>query len=187
VGRLPIYAGIFLATLSTIVLPVPEEATLLGAGYWARLGRGSLGGCAAAAWLAVMLGDAFSYFVGRELLGGALRSRWGVRLFPEARRAWTEQLVTEHGVRAILVARFLVRLRGFVYFAVGSSRYPFGRFLSVNAAAGVVEVGGLLALGFAFGALHTRVGTWVDLIAAAVLLVALFGPLLARHVAKPRS
>jgi membrane protein DedA with SNARE-associated domain len=181
---LRIYAGIFLATLSTVFLPVPEEATLLAAGYWARLGRGSLAGCAAAAWLAVMAGDAFAYFVGRELLGRALRTRWGVRVFPEARRVWAERLVAEHGVRAVLVARFLVGLRGFVYFAIGSSRFPFARFLVVDAAAGVVEVGGLVAVGFGFGVLHARTGAWVDLAAAAVLLLALFGPLIAGRLAR---
>ena len=181
-----IYVGIFLATLSTVVLPVPEEATLLAAGYAVRVGRASLAGCVGATWLAVMVGDIFSYFVGRELLGRALRTRWGARVFPEERRVWAERLVTEHGVRAIIAARFLVGLRGFVYFAVGSSRFPFTRFLAVDAAAGVVEVGGLVAIGFGFGALRARAGTWVDLVAAAVLLLALFGPLLMRRSTNAR-
>jgi membrane protein DedA with SNARE-associated domain len=181
---LRIYVRIFLATLSTVFLPVPEEATLLGAGYYVRLGRASLFGAVGATWLAVMVGDAFSYFVGRELLGRALRTRWGARVFPEARRIWGERFVAEHGVRAIVIARFLVGLRGFVYFAVGSSRYPFGTFLLANGAAALVEVGALVAVGFGFGALHGRVGTWIDLIAAVVLLGALVGPLIARRISQ---
>jgi len=42
---------------------------------------------------------------------------------------------------------------------VGSSRHPFGRFLTVNGAAAVVEAGGLVAIGFVFGALRGRAGT----------------------------
>jgi undecaprenyl-diphosphatase len=179
--------GVFLATLSTGFLPVPEEATLLGGGFAVRLGRASLAEGIGAAWLAVMLGDALAYFIGRELLGRALRTRWGARVFPEARRAWAERLVAEHGVRAIVVARFLVGLRGFVYFAVGSSRYPVGRFLLANGAAAAVEVSALVSLGFAFGAMHARVGVWLDLVAAAVLLIALFGPLFARRFEKSPS
>jgi undecaprenyl-diphosphatase len=153
------------------------------------LGQAPLAGAVAAAWLAVMIGDAFSYLVGRELLGRALRTQWGERVFPAARREWGERLVAAHGVRAIFIARFLVGLRGFIYFAVGSSRYPFGRFLTVNGAAAVVEVGGLVAIGFAFGALRGRAGTWIDLVAGAVLLIALFGPLAARRLLarSPRS
>jgi membrane protein DedA with SNARE-associated domain len=179
-----LYVAIFLATLSTVVVPVPEEATLLAAGYAARLGRVSLPGAVAAGWLAVMIGDSLGYVVGRALLARVLRTGLGRRLLPEPRRAWAESLVARHGGRAILVARFLVGLRGFVYFAVGASRYPFGRFVAVNGAAGAVEVAGLVAIGFAFGALHERAGVAVDLVAAALLLVALFGPLLLRGLWK---
>jgi membrane protein DedA with SNARE-associated domain len=116
---LRIYAAIFFATLSTVFVPLPEEATLLGAGYAARAGRVSLAGAIAAGWAAVLIGDVFSYVVGRVFLARLLRTRIGGSILPERRRAWAEQLVTQHGARAIVVARFLVGLRGFVYFAVG--------------------------------------------------------------------
>jgi membrane protein DedA with SNARE-associated domain len=161
-------------------VPVPEEATLLAAGYAARLGRVTLPGAVAAGWLAVMIGDTLGYVIGRALLVRLLRTRLGRRLLPETRRTWAERLVARHGVRAIVVARFLVGLRGFVYFAVGASRYPFGRFVAVNGGAGALEVGALVAIGFAFGALHERSGAAIDLVAAALLAVALFGPLLVR-------
>jgi membrane protein DedA with SNARE-associated domain len=175
-----LYAVIFFATLSTVLVPVPEEATLLGAGYAARLGSVALGGAMAAAWLAVMIGDASGYCVGRFLLAPLLRTRLGRKLLPDGRRVWAERLVAKSGDRAIVVARFLVGLRGFVYFAVGASRYSFGRFVAVNAAAGLLEVGGLVAIGFALGELHARVGLAVDLVAAALLAAALFGPWLVR-------
>jgi membrane protein DedA with SNARE-associated domain len=171
---------IFLATLSTVVLPVPEEATLLAAGYAVRLGRTSFAGGLAAGWLAVMIGDATAYFVGRELLSRALRTRVGRSLLPEARRVWAEELVAGHGARAIVLGRFFVGLRGFIYFAVGASRLPFARFVAVDAAAALVEVGALIAVGFGLGELRARVGTWIDLAAAAVLVLALFGPLVVR-------
>jgi membrane protein DedA with SNARE-associated domain len=171
---------IFIATLSTLVLPVPEEATLLAAGYAVRLGRASFAGGLSAAWLAVMIGDASAYFVGRELLGRALRTRWGRALLPDARRAWAERLVAEHGFRAIVLGRFFVGLRGFIYFAVGASRLPLGRFLAVDAAAALVEVGGLLAVGFGLGDLRARVGSGIDLAVAGVLLLALLGPVIVR-------
>jgi membrane protein DedA with SNARE-associated domain len=172
---------LFLATLSTVVLPVPEEATLLGAGYAARLGQAPLAGCIAATWLAVMIGDTSAYCVGRFLLARLLRTRFGRRMVPEARRAWAEGLVARHGARAVVIARFLVGLRGVVYFAVGAARYPFARFLGVNAAAAVVEVGALVSVGFGLGELRARVGAGVDVAAAVVLVAALFGPLVVRR------
>jgi membrane-associated protein len=179
-SRVRIELTIFLATLSTVILPVPEEAALLAAGYAVRLGQASLAGGWAAAWLAEMIGDTSAYFFGREVLWRVLRTRWASALFPEARRVWAEKLVAGHGARAIVIGRFLVGVRGFVYFAVGASRFPFGRFLAVDAAVGAVEVGVLMAAGFGLGELRARVGTQIDLAVAAVLLVALFGPLLLR-------
>ena len=182
-----LYAAIFLGTLSTIFLPIPEEAALLSAGYAARVGRVTLAGSAVAGWVAVILGDTLSYFVGRLLLSRILRTRVGRRVLPEERRAWAEGLVVGHGARAVIVARFLVGLRGFVYFAVGASRYPFGRFFAVDALAGLVEVGGLVAIGFAFGEMHARVGLAVDLVAAVVLAATLFGPVLVRKRCAPKA
>jgi membrane protein DedA with SNARE-associated domain len=175
-----LYLSIFLATLSTVALPIPEEAALVAAGYAARLGRVTLAGGIGAGWLAVVLGDTLGYFAGRVLLAPLLKTRIGKRMLPDARRAWAERLVAAHGARAVVVARFLVGLRGFVYFAVGASRYPLPYFLAVDAAAAVVEVGALVAMGFAFGELHARVGGSVDLALAAVLALALFAPVLVR-------
>jgi membrane-associated protein len=186
---LRLYAAIFLGTLSTVFIPLPEEATLLAAGFAARLGQVTLWGAVLAAWLACLMGDAFSYFVGRVLLARLLRTRLGRKLLPEKWRAWGERLVATNGDRAVVIARFLVGLRGFVYFAVGASRYPFGRFLVVDGLAGIAEVGGLVAAGFAFGELHARahVARAVDLVVAAVLILALFGPALVRAALRRRQ
>jgi membrane protein DedA with SNARE-associated domain len=183
-----VYVAIFLATLSTVVVPLPEEATLLAAGYAARLGSVTLAGAAAAGLLAVLLGDALSYVVGRTLLARLLRTRLGQRLLPQRWRAWGEEFVAGHAARAVVVARFLVGLRGFVYFAVGASRYPFARFLFVDALAGVVEVGALVGVGYAFGELRGRAGaaSAADLAVAGLLVLALFGPLLVRHLVGKR-
>lgn len=187
-GTVNLYLAIFLATLSTVFVPLPEEATLLGAGYAARVGDVTLPGAVAAGLLAVVLGDSLSYVVGRLLLVRVLTTRVGQRLVPEHWRAWGERFVAGHGARAVVVARFLVGLRGFVYFAVGASRYPFGRFLLVDALAGVAEVGGLVGLGFGFGEIREHAGTAraVDLAVAAVLALTLFGPLVVRHFVRKR-
>ncbi len=173
---------VLLGTLSTIALPVPEEVVLLGAGYAASLGRAPLAACIAAAWLGIMIGDSLGYTAGRTLLAPVLRTRLGRWILPEPRRAWAEQAVRGRGARAIVLARFFVGLRGFLYFAVGASKYPFGRFLVVNAAAAMAEVGGLVTMGFAFGDLHSRADSGAhlargaDLAAAAIVGLALLAP-----------
>ncbi len=181
-----LYAAIFLATLSTAVLPIPEEATLLGAGYAARLGSVTLVGAAAAGLLACVIGDVASYWTGRLFLARILRTRLGTRMLPEHWRTWGEALVHGSSGRAIVLARFLVGLRGFVYFAVGASRVPFARFLAIDALAGVVEVGALVGVGFAFGVLRDQVavGRAIDLAVAGVLLLTFAAPVVVRRFAE---
>jgi membrane protein DedA with SNARE-associated domain len=183
---LRLYAAIFLATLSTAVLPIPEEATLLGAGYAARLGSVTLVGAAAAGLLACVIGDVASYWTGRLFLARILRTRIGTRMLPEHWRVWGENLVHRSSGRAIVLARFLVGLRGFVYFAVGASQVPFARFLAIDALAGVVEVGALVGVGFAFGVLRDQVavGRTIDLAVAGVLLLTFIAPVVVRHLAQ---
>jgi membrane protein DedA with SNARE-associated domain len=178
-----LYEGIFLGTLSTCVVPLPEESTLLAAGYAARLGQVSFAGAVAAAWAAVMVGDALGYAIGRFFIGALVRTRVGARIFPERWRRWGEEFVTRHGERAVFFARFLVGLRGFVYFAVGAARLSFVRFLGVNAAAALLDVGVLVTVGFACGELrerHAGLGPTIDVGVAALLALTLLGPALTK-------
>jgi membrane-associated protein len=173
---------VFLGTVGTLVVPVPEEVVLLGAGYAASVGRAPVLACIAAGWLAVMIGDSVGYTLGRNLLAPMLRTRLGRWILPEPRRMWAERAVHGRGARAIVLGRFLVGARGFLYLAVGASRYPFGRFLLVDAVAAAAQVTGLVGMGFAFANLQSRadggaqLAMAADLVAVLVLAVALFAP-----------
>jgi membrane protein DedA with SNARE-associated domain len=143
--------AIFGAVLSTLVLPLPEELALLGAGWWAQAGALPLWAAWLSAWLAIVAGDTASYLIGRGFLPRLLRTRLGKRIVSPDLRRWGEDLVCRHGAGAILVGRFLVGLRGPVYLAIGASKYPFLRFEVINGAVGLVEVAALVALGYQFG------------------------------------
>jgi membrane protein DedA with SNARE-associated domain len=148
-----VYAAlaIFGAVLSTLVLPLPEELALLGAGWWAHAGALPLWAAWMAAWLAIVAGDTASYLIGRSFLPGLLRTRLGKRVVSPDLRRWGERLVQRHGFRAILLGRFLVALRGPVYLAIGGSKYPLLRFELINGAVGLLEVALLVGLGYEFG------------------------------------
>jgi len=148
-----VYAAlaIFGAVLSTLVVPLPEELALLGAGWWAHSGALPLWGAWLAAWLAIVAGDTASYLIGRSFLPRLLRTRFGKRIVSPDLRKWGEQLVQKHGFRAILLGRFLVALRGPVYLAIGGSKYPMLRFELINSTVGLLEVVLLVGRGYEFG------------------------------------
>jgi membrane protein DedA with SNARE-associated domain len=178
-----VYAAlaIFGAVVSTLVLPLPEELALLGAGWWAHTGALPLWAAWLAAWLAIVAGDTASYVIGRSFLPGLLRTRLGKRIVSPDLRRWGERLVQRHGFRAILLGRFLVALRGPVYLAIGGSKYPMLRFELINGAVGLVEVAVLVGLGYQFGqstALAHEV-RWIEVaigasIAAVLVIPAIF-------------
>jgi len=148
-----VYAAlaIFGAVVSTLVVPLPEELALLGAGWWAHTGALPLSAAWLSAWLAIAVGDTASYVIGRSFLPKLLRTRLGKRVVSPDLRRWGEELVQRHGFRAILLARFLVALRGPVYLAIGGSKYPLLRFELINGTIGLVEVALLVWLGYRFG------------------------------------
>ena len=181
--------AIFGAVLSTLVLPLPEELTLLGAGYLAHQGALPLWAAWAASWLGVFAGDTASYLIGRSFLEPLLKTRVGKRLLAPEMQEWGEDLVRRHGFRAILLGRFLVGLRGPVYFAIGASGYPMLRFELINGAVGTLEVGVLVALGYEFGrsARLAHEVRWLEIaIAVAMGLILIVPPVLRWRLLKRR-
>jgi membrane protein DedA with SNARE-associated domain len=172
--------------LSTLVVPVPEELTLLGAGYLAHQGAVSLPGAYLSALAAVLIGDTVTFLLGRGLLPKFLESRWGRKIVSQNLRRWAEELVREHPVRAILLARFLVGLRGPVYLAIGAAKPPAWKFLGLNGIVGVIEVGIIVGVGYEFGASHqlAKDVRWLEIaigVSLALFLVVL-PVLLKRHL-----
>lgn len=175
--------AIFGAVLSTLVLPLPEELALMGAGWWAHLGALPLWAAWVSASAANVIGDTVSYLIGRYFLDRLLRTRIGKRLVSPELRDWGEEMVQRNGFRAILLGRFLVALRGPVYFAIGASKYPFGRFEIINSAVALVEGGILVYLGYLFGR-SLKVShevRWAEIGVGVAILVVLVVPLLMKR------
>jgi membrane-associated protein len=148
-----VYAAlaIFGAVLSTLILPLPEELALMGAGWWAHEGALPLWAAWVAATAANVVGDTVSYLIGRYFLERLLHTRFGKRLVSPELRDWGEDFVHRHGFWAIVLGRFLVAVRGPVYFAIGASKYPLGRFELINGIVALIEGAALVWLGYVFG------------------------------------
>lgn len=146
-----VYLLIFGAVFSTLIVPLPEEITLLGAGYSARRGEANLVIAFLVAWAAIMLGDWITFFVGRAFLPRLLASKLGRRLVKPEWQEWATDFVQRHGVRAIAIGRFLVALRGPVYLAIGAAKFSRARFLLINGLVGLAEVAIVVGTGYLIG------------------------------------
>lgn len=183
-------AAIFGVVLSTLILPLPEELALLGAGYVAHQGSISLTGAWLASWSAIVVGDTTTYCVGRFFLERLLRTRLGKKVVSPSMREWAEGLVQKHGFRAILLGRFLVAFRGPVYLAIGAAKYPGWRFTLINSAVGLVEVALIVGAGYLFGQSHklAKEVKWIEIaVGVGLALFLVVPPLLKRRFERQRA
>jgi membrane-associated protein len=158
---------------------IPGEVGMVVAG--AAAGRNDI-----SPWLLIaiasvgsVLGDCFSYLVGRRW-GMTLVRRWSWlrrRLEPRFDRA--HDYFQRRGGQAVFAARWVGALRALVPLVAGTSEMPFRRFLAWDAAAAVLWVTTMIWLGAGFGddiaRIVDRVGTGVSLavVGAIVLVVVL--------------
>ena len=175
--------AIFGVVLSTLVLPLPEEVALMGAGWWAHEGALPLWAAWVSATAANIAGDTISYLIGRYLLDRLLKSRLGKRVLDPQMREWGEDFVRRKGFWAIVLGRFLVAFRGPVYFAIGASKYPLGRFELINSIVAFIEGALLVWLGYVFGE-STKVAhevRWIEIAIGVFLLAILAAPFLLKR------
>lgn len=151
--------------LEQLGLPIPAAPLLVAAGALARAGRMNLTFAITLAFVAVILADLFWYFLGRSRGGRILKLLCRISLEPDSCVRRTENLFVRHGVRSLLVAKFIPGLNTAAPSLAGVFRMPVRRFLIFDSLGGllwVVTVTGLgLILGDQLEQIALRRGGWL--------------------------
>lgn len=150
------YLGIFLLMVLTgFGMPVPEEVFIIGAGVLSANGELRPELAFAACLLGAIVGDAVMYLIGNRIgrVGhGFLRNHPKFsKLLGAQREEQFERAVQRHGLKVLLLARFMVGVRGPVYLAAGAVQMPFLKFLLWDLICATLVVGVFFALAFFFG------------------------------------
>lgn len=140
----------FLETGALVGLVAPGDFTLLVGGAIAAQGEIALLPLLALVWVAAVLGDSVSFWLGRRY-GRALLLRHGprFRVTPERLRR-VECYFARWGGPTIIVGRFIGLVRALAPFVAGASRMPYRRFLPFSIAGTGPWVATYVLLGFAF-------------------------------------
>ena len=147
------YLGIILMLVLTGAgLPIPEEVMVILAGVasnqgvlepWLAFGSCLIGG---------LLGDLFTYSIGRHFGRSVVREHpWVARFLTPEREAHIEEMINKHGLKVFFLARFLVGLRSPMYLTAGILRFPFRIFLLVDAVCASTVIGLFFGLSYVFG------------------------------------
>lgn len=164
------YASIFAVLFFTGIgiPPVPEEAGILYAAslhalhpdvVWWPL-----------AWLACGLGilsaDCVLYGVGRRFGPRLFEYRWVQKVMSAQRRQRIEKRFHEHGIKILVLARFLPPLRLGIFLISGASRYSFAKFVLADLIYCVVGVGAFFFGGTWLVGVIKNAGHWAAYLAA---------------------
>lgn len=145
--------GVFaLMVLTGCGLPVPEEVFIIGAGVLSSSGDLRPELAFTACLLGALVGDAAMYGIGRRFGHNLIRIHpIFAKLVGAEREEYFEQAIVQHGFKVLLLARFMVGVRGPVYLAAGVMRMPFAKFLVWDLVCATLVVGAFFTLAYAFG------------------------------------
>jgi membrane protein DedA with SNARE-associated domain len=136
-----IFGWLFLTGIG--IPPCPEEAGILYAASLYTLHPEAVGW--PLAWLATGLGivcaDCVLYGVGRRWGPQLFEYRWVQRVMSAERRLRIEHRFRQHGMKILLLARFLPPLRTGVFLIAGAAKYSFPKFLLADVIYAVFGVG----------------------------------------------
>jgi membrane protein DedA with SNARE-associated domain len=159
--------------LEQLGLPIPAAPLLIAAGALARAGKMNLMFALSLAFVAVILADLFWYSLGRYRGGRILKLLCRISLEPDSCVRRTENLFIRHGVRSLLVAKFIPGLNTAAPSLAGVFRMPVRRFLIFDSLGGFLWVVTVTSLGLILGDQLERIalrwGGWLVAVLAGSL------------------
>jgi membrane protein DedA with SNARE-associated domain len=163
--------------LECVGLPLPGETVLIAAAVLAgTMHQLNIGFVVLFAAAGAIVGQAAGYWIGWGV-GYRLLRRYGHYIGLTNRRlAFGRALFRRHGVKVIIVSRFVVLLRTIAGLLAGANHMPWPRFMVANVVGSAVWAGlygfGAYALGHEAKHVAGPVGMAIGVVAVAALLVA---------------
>lgn len=164
-------AGILL--LCGLGLPIPEDVSLISAGYMAHLGILNVHTVFLVCFAAVLGGDCIAFMLGRLFGSRLLASRLAQRFFRPRKQIRVRAYFRKFGSKVIFIARFLPGLRFSIFLSAGTLRVRPSMFLIYDSLAALVSVPALVYLAWVFGEHIDRVVSWARRSEYGILIVVL--------------
>ncbi|HVZ74709.1 MAG TPA: DedA family protein [Polyangia bacterium] len=170
-------AGILL--LCGLGLPIPEDISLIAAGYFSWRGVLYIHTAFAVCFAAVFCGDSLAFFMGRLFGRRVLESQLARRYFTPRRQLRVRAYFRKFGSKVVLVGRFTPGLRFTIFFTAGTLHLRPSVFLVYDLAAAAFSVPVLVYSAWFFGgqidhviaaARRTERGVFAALVIAGIVI-----------------
>jgi membrane protein DedA with SNARE-associated domain len=141
-------------------VPIPEDISLLAAGYMAYKGVLNVHTACIVCLAAVLTGDTMAFFLGRFFGSRILEGRLSRRIFPPRKQLRVRAYFRKYGSKMIFIGRFLPGLRFSLFFSAGTLRVRAAVFFIYDALAALLSVPALVYLAWIGGEHIERVVIW---------------------------
>ena len=175
--------------LGGLGLPVPENPALVGGGYAIYQGVAPPITGLCLWYLAILWGDFFLFAMARWFFGRPSPSVWLKRWAGKKQFHRYQQAFLNWGGWTLFVARFTFGIRAVAYFAAGAAKYPWIRFLVVDAVSVAIQVIMFVGIGYYAGervewakASSTKIALLLSLAAILTLIFTWIYALLVRRI-----
>ncbi len=171
-------------------VPIPAAPILLAAGAIAGTGRMNLAFLTALALAGALTADLIWYRVGYAHGSRALGRLCRVCLEPDSCVRRVKNLLEKHGLRSLLVAKFVPGLNAVAAPVAGTIRIPWWQFAVVDVVGILIWASSFELLGFAFAGQLERVAAYAwrmsAFLLAAMIIAALAAVLVRKHLRRQR-
>jgi membrane-associated protein len=171
-----------------VVTPfLPGDSLLFAVGTLTARGSFELALIVPLLMAAAIIGDNVNYWIGRKV-GPKVFHREDSRLLSRKHLLRTHEFYEKHGVKTIIIARFLPILRTFSPFVAGVGAMHYRRFLPFDILGGVLWVGLFVLGGYFFGNIEA-VREHFSLVIVGIILISLLPTVIEvlKHRLRPRE
>lgn len=181
-----LFVVIFCETGLVVTPFLPGDSLLFGVGIFAARGSLHLVPAFLLLWAAAVVGDNTNYWIGRKV-GPKVFHRTDVRFLNRKYLDRTHAFYEKHGVKAIIIARFIPIIRTFTPFVAGIGSMTYRRFLPYDVLGGLLWVGLFAFTGYFFGN-REFVRKHFSVAIMGIILISLLPGIIefARHKLRPR-
>lgn len=145
-----LFLVIFCETGLVVTPFLPGDSLLFAAGSLCAISELSVLVVVPLLIAAAVIGDSTNYWIGRGF-GLQLFKNKDSRIFKQKYLDQTEQFYQKHGVKTVVLARFMPIIRTFAPFVAGIGRMNYQRFLSFSVLGSILWIGSFTFGGFFFG------------------------------------
>ena len=156
------YLGIFIMTvIEGTLIPIPNELTMIPAGYLVAIGKMDMFGVLAAGIIGNLVGGWITYYIAYHY-GRILVNKFGKYVFfTEEKLHKVEKYFAEHGPISIALGRIAPGLKHFISFPAGLAKMNLKLFSIFTIIGGGAWIIMLVMLGYFIGDNETAIGPYL--------------------------